>query len=159
MESHSLHFARIRDLRPKVARLVMWRATGTSPLDRYLEGWAEANPAKILAATAPDFCFYDPLVGSFVRRTIHEYFELLQDRLSRAGIIQRPDLAFFLHGPMDPRSRAGELPFWREAPRIGLTGVSAIKLGKRGVVAESVAYDLNLASDALRRAFDGSLVR
>jgi hypothetical protein len=86
-------------------------------LDDYLEGWAEANPAKILAATAPDFCFYDPLVGSFVRRTMHEYFEILQDKLS---------------------------------------GISAIKLGRRGLIAESVAYDLNLASDVLRRAFEGS---
>jgi hypothetical protein len=126
-------------------------------LDCYLEGWAEANSAKILAATAPDFCFYDPLVGTFVRRTMYEYFEVLQGRLSAAGVIERPDVAFFLRGPMGQRSRAGELPFWREAPRVGLTGVSAIKLGKRGVVAESVAYDLNLASDALRRAFEGSL--
>jgi hypothetical protein len=123
-------------------------------LDCYLEGWAGADSAKILAATAPEFCFYDPLVGSFEQRTMHEYFKLLQSRLSRAGIIRRPDLAFFLRGSMGQRSRVGELPFWREAPRIGLTGVSAIKLGKRGVVAESVAYDLNLASDALRRAFE-----
>jgi hypothetical protein len=125
-------------------------------LDDYLEGWAEANPAKILAATAPDFCFYDPLVGSFVRRTMHEYFEILQDKLSSAGVIRRPDVAFFLRGPMDQRSHAGELLFWREAPQIGLTGISAIKLGRRGLIAESVAYDLNLASDVLRRAFEGS---
>jgi hypothetical protein len=151
------HVARIADVRPKLARLVDWRSNRNSLLDDYLEGWAEANSAKILAAAAPDFCFYDPLVGTFARRTMHAYFELLQDKLSGAGGIRRLDVAFFLHGPMGQRPRAGEFPFWREAPRIGLTGVSAIRLGKRGVIAESVAYDLNLASDALRRAFEESV--
>lgn len=150
---HSAHVARITAVGPKVARLIDWKANGTLLLDYYLEGWAEADSAKILAATAPDFRFYDPLVGTFVRRAMHEYFERLQDKLSYAGVIRRPDVAFFLRGPTDQRSRPGELPFWREAPRIGLTGVSAIKLGKLGVIAESVAYDLNLASDVLRRAF------
>ena len=153
LEGHCAHVARIADIRPEVARLVDWRANGNSLLEDYVEGWAEANPAKILAAAGPDFCFYDPLVGTFVRRTIHAYFESLQDRFASAGAVRRPDVAFFLRGPMDQRSSAGELPFWREAPRLGLTGVSAIRLGKRGVIAESVAYDLNLASDALRRAF------
>jgi hypothetical protein len=45
-----------------------------------------------------------------------------------------------------------ELQFWREAPGIGFTGVAEIEIGERGVVAERVAYDLNLASDILRRA-------
>jgi hypothetical protein len=83
---------------------------------------------------------------------LHEYFDLLHDRLSRAGTIRRPDIAFFLSGPMDRRSHPSELRFWREAPRIGLTGVTRIKVGERGVIAESVTYDLNLASDMLGRA-------
>src|SRR5262245_1006498 len=128
-ENHSVSVARIADVRPKIARLVDWRADASSLLDRYLEGWAEANAAKILAAAGPDFRFCDPLVGTFVRRTMHGYFELLQDRLSRTGVVRRPDIAFRLHGPMAQRSRAGELSFWREAPRLGLTGVSAIRLG------------------------------
>jgi hypothetical protein len=45
-----------------------------------------------------------------------------------------------------------ELQFWREAPRIGLTGVAEIEIGERGITAERVAYDLNLASDILCRA-------
>ena len=151
---YGAHVARIVDARPKVARLVDWKANENLLLDCYLEGWAAANSAKIVAATAPEFCFYDPLVGTFVRRTMHEYLDLLQDKLSSAGVIRRPDVAFFLRGPMDQRSRAGELAFWREAPRIGLTGVSTIKLGKRGVIAETVAYDLNLASDVLRRSLE-----
>ena len=150
---HSAHVVRITVVGPKVARLADWRAGRTLLLDGYREGWAEADPAKILAAAAPDFRFYDPLVGTFVRRAMHEYFQRLQDSLSDAGVVRRTDVAFFLRGPIDQRSRPDELAFWREAPRVGLTGVSAIKLGKRGVIAESVAYDLNLASDALRRAF------
>jgi hypothetical protein len=44
-----------------------------------------------------------------------------------------------------------ELQFWREAPRIGLTGVAEIEVGEQGVIAECVAYDLNMASDILCR--------
>ena len=46
-----------------------------------------------------------------------------------------------------------ERQFWREAPRIRLTGVAEIEIGERGVEAERVAYDLNLASGILCRAF------
>jgi hypothetical protein len=60
-------------------------------------------------------------------------------------------MAFFLQCPMD--ACQNELLFWREAPRIGLTGVARMEIGERGVSAESVAYDLNVASDLLRRAW------
>jgi hypothetical protein len=106
---------------------------------------------KILDATAPSYRFTDPFVGSFDRRSLHKYFDLLQDTLSRTGAISRRELAFFLQGPMKLQSH-NELQFWREAPQIGLTGVAEIEIGERGVVAERVAYDLNLASDVLRRA-------
>jgi hypothetical protein len=146
----------IADARPNVVQLFDplhdEEATRSSLLDRYRKGWSEANPDKILDATAPGYRFRDPFVGSFSRRSLHEYFDLLHDRLSRAGTIRRPDIAFFLSGPMDRRSHPSELRFWREAPRIGLTGVTRIKVGERGVIAESVTYDLNLASDMLGRA-------
>jgi hypothetical protein len=48
-------------------------------------------------------------------------------------------------------TRAEGLEFWREAPRIGLTGITRIEVGEHGVISERVAYDLNLASDLLRR--------
>jgi hypothetical protein len=122
-------------------------------LARYIEGWAKANPAKILDATDAGYSFHDPLVGCFSRRTLTEYFECLQARFARTGAISRQDLSFQLRCPMDRLSRHDELEFWREAPRIGLTGISQIKAGPRGVLAESVAYDLNLASDLLSRSF------
>ena len=118
-------------------------------LARYVEGWAEANPAKILDATDAGYSFHDPLVGCFSRRTLPEYFERLQARFARAGAVSRQDLFFHLRGPMDRLSRHDELEFWREAPRIGLTGIAQIRASQRGVLAESVAYDLNLASDVL----------
>jgi hypothetical protein len=43
---------------------------------------------------------------------------------------------------MERPSHLGEIWFWREAPRIGLTGVTQIEVGEQGV-----AYDANLASD------------
>ena len=123
-------------------------ANPTSLLDRYIGGWAETDLEKILKATAPSYRFTDPFVGSFDGRSLHKYFDLLQDKLSCIAISRR-ELAFFLQGPMKLRSHK-ELQFWREAPRTGLTGVAEIEIGERGVVAERVAYDLNMASDILR---------
>jgi hypothetical protein len=117
-------------------------------LDCYLEGWAEANLVKILAATSPGYRFYDPLVGNFSRWSLHEYFDRVQRKLARSGAVGPQELAFFLRGPMNERSN--ELQFWREAPRIGITGMAWIEIGRLGVSAEHVAYDLNMASDLLR---------
>ena len=119
-------------------------------LDWYLEGWAEANPAKIFAATAHGYRFDDPLVGRFSRWSFPVYFEHLRGRFARAGAIATRDFAFSVRGPMDGPRRRGRLTFYREAPRLGLSGITFITIGERGIVAESVAYDLNLASDVLR---------
>ena len=127
------------------------RPIGILSLKCYLEGWADANSATIVAATAPDYHFHDPFVGSFSHSTMHEYFDLLQDRLSRAGMIRRTDVAFFLSGPVTRLAYAGKFQLWREAPRVGLSGVSEIELGPLGVITETVAYDPNLASETLRR--------
>ena len=128
-------------------------ANPTSPLSRYIEGWAQNDLEKIFDATAPSYRFTDPFVGSFDVRSLHKYFDLLQDRLSCMAISRR-ELAFFLQGPIKLRSHK-ELQFWREAPRIGLTGVAEIEIGERGVATDRVAYDLNLASDILCRARRG----
>ena len=121
-------------------------------LDRYREGWAEVNPGKIFAATAPDYCFNDPLVGPFSRWSVRTYLERLRSRFARAGATTAQDLAVFIRGPMDGPLQSGPLTFFREVPRLGLTGISVITVGERGVIAETVAYDLNLASDILRRS-------
>jgi hypothetical protein len=118
-------------------------ATRNLLLDCYLEGWAEPDLAKILAAATRDYRFHDPFIGSFSRWSLHEYFDRVQNGLSRLGVIGLQDMAFFLRGPMDARSK--ELQFWREAPRIGLTGVAWMEIGELGVSAERVAYDLNMA--------------
>jgi hypothetical protein len=119
-------------------------------LDLYLEGWAEANPSKIFAATTHDYRFDDPLVGLFSRWSLPAYFERLRARFARAGAIAAQDLALFIRGPMDGPLQRGRQEFSREAPRLGLTGITFITIGERGVIAERVAYDLNLASDVLR---------
>ena len=147
---------RVDDAGPKVVQFLervrnQNAKNRTSPLNRYIEGWAQTDLEQILDATAPNYRFTDPFVGSFDGQSLHKYFDLLQDRISCTGAISRRELAFFLHGPMKLRSHK-ELQFWREAPRIGLTGVAEIEIGERGVVAERVAYDLNLASDILCRA-------
>jgi hypothetical protein len=120
-----------------------------SMLARYLKGWAEADPAKIAAATADDYDFYDPLVGRYSRRTLPQYFALLRSRFAVAGVPRVHDLAFTLCGPMLGPSRAARRQYWREAPHLGLTGVSEIMVTHRGVAAEAVAYDLNMACETL----------
>jgi hypothetical protein len=124
-------------------------------IECYLEGWAKADAAIIGMAVIPGYRFHDPLVGTFSRRSLHEYFAILQDRLSGSGEIELLDTAFFLRGPVDLWLRPVELRLYREAPRIGLTGISRIKVAKRGVVTETVEYDLNLASDMLRAPHRG----
>lgn len=119
-------------------------------LDRYLEGWAEANPAKIFAATAHGYRFDDPFVGRFSRWEIGQYLERLREKFERAGASEARDFVFSIQGPMDGLSRRGRLMFFREAPGLGLTGTTFITIGENGVMAEAVAYDLNLALDVLR---------
>jgi hypothetical protein len=41
--------------------------------------------------------------------------------------------------------------YWREAPAHGLTGSTRIVITPYSIMADVVAYDLNLASDLLRR--------
>jgi hypothetical protein len=139
---------------PRVAKFQQARetkASRTSPLDRYLEGWAKLDLEEIVDATAPGYCFRDPFVGTFSCWSLHEYFDVLMHRCSRAGAVTRRDIAFELRGPMEKQSHLGGIWFWREAPRIGLTGVTQIEVGDHGVIGESVAYEGNLACDMLRR--------
>ena len=95
---------RVNDAGPKVVRFPDrvrdQNANRTSPLNRYIEGWALTDLERLLDATAPSYRFTDPLVGSFDRRSLHKYFDLLQDRLSCTGVISRRELAFLLQGPM-----------------------------------------------------------
>jgi hypothetical protein len=139
------------DVMRSLDRVLNRKPTHSSLLDSYRKGWAEADPDQILETTAPGYRFHDPLVGYFSQGSLHEYFNLLQDRLSRAGAISRHDIGFFLRGPMDHPSDPERLRFWREAPRCGLVGITEVEVGERGVIAERVAYDLNLASDILCR--------
>jgi len=121
-----------------------------SMLARYLEGWAEADPAKIADATAENYDFYDPLVGCYSRRTLPQYFAQLRSRFAAVGVARMQDLAFTLRGPMSGPCNAARRQYWREASQLGLTGISEIWVTHRGVAAEAVAYDLNLATDTLR---------
>jgi hypothetical protein len=130
-----------------------------SMLARYLEGWAEADPAKIADATAENYDFYDPLVGRYSRRTLPQYFALLRSRFAVAGLARVQDLAFTLRGPMLGPSQGARRQYWREAPHLGLTGVSEIMMTHWGVAAEAVAYDLNMACEKLLGCSSGETCR
>jgi hypothetical protein len=81
---------RVDDAGPKVVqfldRVRDQSANPTSPLNRYIEGWAHTDLEKILDATAPSYRFTDPFVGSFDGRSLHKYFDLLQDRLQERSV-------------------------------------------------------------------------
>jgi hypothetical protein len=125
-----------------------WHTAEDWLLDTYFEGWAEADAELILSATGPTYCFHDPLVGRFGRVSLPRYFLLLHERFARADAMKRRDVAFIMRGPIiGTQGRQ----FCREAPGLGLTGTSEIILGPQGIVAERVAYDLNLACGQLRR--------
>jgi len=133
------------------ARLwVAERLVSTLTPASYIEGWAEADPAKIAEATAEDYEFLDPLVGRFSRRTLPQYFALLRSRFATTGVVETRDLAFMLRGPMTSAILAVRLQYWREAPRLGLTGLAEVTVRHGRVAAEKVAYDLNLAWEILR---------
>jgi len=121
-------------------------------LSDYLEGWAGADPVKIADATAPGYHFEDPFVGTFSTLALPRYFEALRSRNGLGARAGRQHLSFLLRGPMDNPPVPGTLEFWREAPRLGLTGTSLITVGPHGVTSERVAYDLNMASEQLRQA-------
>jgi len=121
------------------------------PLGLYLRGWSEANPAKIIDATADGYDFYDPLVGRFSRRTLTQYFALLRARFSVGRAVRWPELAFNLRGPIQNQTSETSYQFWREAPMLGLTGASSIATTPAGIVTETVTYDLNISCDWLRR--------
>ena len=93
--------------RPLWARRADETRAAHAPLARYLEGWAQADPAKIIAAVAPGYRFHDPLIGAFTQHSLPRYFDDLQARCARAGAILRQDLAFLLCGPMDERADGG----------------------------------------------------
>ncbi len=120
-----------------------------SMLGRYLDGWAEADPVKIGNATAEDYVFYDPLVGRYSRQSLPQYFSLLRTRFTVDGVSRLQDLAFTLGDPMHGTCQGARRQYWREAPYLGLSGVSEIILTRRGIAAELVAYNLNMACETL----------
>ena len=128
---------------PKVqTEAAPWRS-----LTRYIAGWAQADAAMIARAAADGYRFHDPLVGVFARQRLSRYFDFLHAQFDCARVPAQP--AFYLHGPMDGCAQ-GEFAFFREAPQLGLTGIARIVVGPCGVMAETVSYDLNMATEMLR---------
>lgn len=134
---------------PRVQARFQSEAAPWQSLMRYIKGWAQADPAMIARAAADGYRFHDPLVGMFSVQRLSQYFKFLHAQFDCAGVRAQP--AFYLHGPMDG-SAHGEFTFFREAPQLGLTGIARILVGTGGVVAETVSYDLNMATEMLRRA-------
>jgi hypothetical protein len=120
----------------------------------YIAGWSEADPRKIADAAAVDYAFEDALVGRFCRHSLAEYLEIVRCRFAVSGPTPRRDLAFALRGPMtglaDKRRGHCWREFSREAPALGLIGIARIAVTPKGIIADAVAYDPNMATEVLR---------
>jgi hypothetical protein len=120
-------------------------------LARYVAGWAAADPAAIAASVADTYRLRDPLLGTFTRRTLPRYFELLRAAFDSVAPTRLGDCGFALLGPMEAPGQEAPASCWREAPALGLSGTTRIVVTPHGIMADVVSYDLNLASDLLRR--------
>jgi hypothetical protein len=116
----------------------------------YFAGWSEAEPRKIADATSAEYSFEDPLVGRFSKHSLPEYFEILRARFAVSGPVVRKDLAFVLRGPIESVGGGRTEQYCREAPSLGLTGVATIAATSKGIFADAVSYDLNMACETLR---------
>ena len=130
-----------------------------SAIAGYMQGWAEADPDRIRAVTPCSYVLDDPVLGIFGRENIEDYFALIADLFEGTGRVDRRDVIFCLHGPVWPTTATPHLLFWREAPRLGLSGISRIDLECGRVCREHVTYDLSLAVDVLRRRSGEAHVR
>jgi hypothetical protein len=124
-------------------------STEYEKLALYINGWSEADAAKIADATVDEYDFHDPLAGNFSKRTLAQYFALLRSRFANSGLLRESHLGFILRGPFLPCSEIRQR-YWREAPCLGLTGTTEITVTRHGVAAEVVAHDLSFACEALR---------
>ena len=116
---------------------------------RYIEGWAEADAAKIGAAGSQDYSFLDPLVGSFDRDTLQHYFAILRRRVGfeSSCFTQRKVCLDAFPTPQWP---APLLRFSRSIPECGLSGTCDIEFSGALIRREVVCYDLNVATEWLR---------
>jgi hypothetical protein len=117
---------------------------------RYIEGWAEVNILKLSSSVSEDYLLVDPLVGIFGRNAISQYVAILRDRVgfcSVPALKEKVHLGRIRSGLGTPSSRR----FWRSLPECGLAGTSDIALRGGRVARETLSYDLNIATEQLRR--------
>ena len=144
--------ARSHDRRPPATIL-----RSPSPADRarclaqYIDGWAALDMAKVASAVSPDYVFTDPLVGAFDRETLADYIAIIKGRLGFDTVpAHRQRICLDRHGPLPMLPQS--LRFWRSIPAIGLEGPSEIRLNGLRVCRETVCYELNMATELLRKA-------
>jgi hypothetical protein len=125
---------------------------------RYIEGWAEANAAKIANAVMADYSFLDPLVGCFDRDTLQHYFAILRQRVGFDSV-RTQQRKVCLDAFPTPQWPARKLQFWRSIPECGLAGISDIEIRGARVHKEIVCYELNIATEYLRGVPSASYCR
>lgn len=118
-------------------------------LETYITGWATGDAEQIASAVTPDYAFRDPFVGTFDRRNLADYFDVLESSLAFGSKRNRPFPVVLRGAPEEPAT-SSRYRLWRDVVEFGLTGMTDIRLGGNGIVHEVVSYDLNMAAERLR---------
>ena len=75
-------------------------------LDCYREGWGRGQRGQDSRCDDPSLSFPRSTCWKFFAVVLYEYFDRVQDKLSRSGAIGLQEMAFFLRGLMGARPRA-----------------------------------------------------
>jgi len=125
----------------------MSTVAATDQLTVYAEGWANADPDRILEAASPDYFFDDPNAGRIERADFASYFEATKEAVE--AMRTSPSSTTWMEiGEVATREEDGVLTAWCwwAIPGTGVEGSGLIKVGAEGVVSERIAYYTPLPS-------------
>lgn len=104
----------------------------------YMQGWYEMDAEKLLASTAEDFFFDDPVEPGPVKKDgLRDYMMRWEQRTRSAGATNQWKLSHEVR-----QDRAGVLTDWEWWELIGtnLSGSAVIQTSDRGVLLERITY-------------------
>ena len=119
----------------------MSTVTTIDQLTVYAEGWANADPGRILEATSPDFVFDDPNAGSIPRADFASYFEAT--KVAVEAMRTSPSSTTWMEiSEVATKEEDGVVTAWCwwAIPGTGVEGSGLIKVGVEGVRSERIAY-------------------
>ena len=119
----------------------MSTVTAVDHLSVYAEGWANADPERILEAASPGFVFDDPNAGRIQRADFASYLEATREAVETLRT-SASSTTWMEIGEVVTKEEDGVLTAWCwwAIPGTGVEGSGLIKVGAEGVVSERIAY-------------------